>query len=176
MSIVSRSPAKCKATNRNGVVLYEGHSRFSSDDPVVVIVTGLTRPSENLKTGNMLQAWILPRLINPLEAINTGRDAAVCGNCPLRGRIDQGMTNRGRACYVAVRQAPLTVWQAYQAGAYARFDPEEHGHLFEGRKLRLGSYGEPVAVSIRAWAPLLRLVSGSTGYTHQWRNGRFRPW
>ncbi len=86
------------------------------------------------------------------------------------------MTNRGRACYVAVRQAPLTVWQAYRAGAYARFDPKEHGHFFEGRKLRLGAYGEPVAVPMRFWAQVIRLTSGRTDYTHQWRNGRFRPW
>ncbi len=87
MSIVSRSPAQCKVTNKNGVVLYEGHSRFSSDQSVVVIVTGLTRQSENLKTGNMLQAWILPRLINPLEAINTGRDAAIarCVAASIKG-------------------------------------------------------------------------------------------
>ncbi len=40
--------------------------------------------------------------------------------------------------------------------------------------LRLGSYGEPVAVPYAVWQPLLRAGGGHTGYTHQWRDPRFQ--
>ena len=39
--------------------------------------------------------------------------------------------------------------------------------------LRLGCYGDPVAAPYSVWAPLVRVASGHTGYTHQWHDKRF---
>ncbi len=41
-----------------------------------------------------------------------------------------------------------------------------------GRKVRLGTYGDPAAVPAWVWAALLRKASGHTGYTHQWASGK----
>ena len=48
-----------------------------------------------------------------------------------------------------------------------------HAHLFQGRKLRLGAYGDPCSVPYRVWKPLVDMSTGHTGYTHQWQDKRF---
>jgi hypothetical protein len=40
--------------------------------------------------------------------------------------------------------------------------------MFDGRSLRIGSYGDPAAVPFYVWAMLLGVVKNWTGYTHQW--------
>jgi hypothetical protein len=37
-----------------------------------------------------------------------------------------------------------------------------------GRLIRLGSYGDPVAVPLGVWTEVLSWSGGHTGYTHQW--------
>lgn len=158
-----------------GVILYEGASQLDGK-PIVVIATGFQRRTENPKTGDMIQTWILRARVSPLRAINTGSDVSVCGDCPLRGNLetqpDGSIKNRMRACYVSVRNAPRAVFDAYRHGRYEPFVPR-HLQLFRGRMLRLGSYGEPVAVPYSVWTPLVRAAAGYTGYTHQWHVGRF---
>jgi hypothetical protein len=152
-----------------GVVFYNGPSQIDGK-PVIGVATFV---SKNQKTGPMIQTWIMRRGISPTRAISIGADASVCGNCPARGKIitrDGRLTNVGRWCYVTVRNAPTQVWQAFRRGRYAEFDPEQHARLFTGRTLRLGSYGDPVAVPLEAWEPLLTLCCGHSGYTHQWRD------
>jgi hypothetical protein len=39
--------------------------------------------------------------------------------------------------------------------------------------LRIGSYGDPVAVPYSVWSPLVAVAAGHTGYTHAWRETRF---
>lgn len=150
-----------------GLELWQGASQLTGA-PVVCIVTGL-QGSKNPKTGHgMLQTWILPALSSPLEAINTGADSAICGTCPLRGLVRDGK-NTGRACYVQVRNAPTAIWSAWSRGRYPRYSRREHARLIRGRTIRLGAYGDPVAVPLRQWQRILPLTSGHTGYTHQWR-------
>ena len=67
----------------NGVVLYRGPSRLDGA-PIVVVATGLQRPSENEKTGPMVQTWILRSDEHPVSAVHSGADASICGDCPLR--------------------------------------------------------------------------------------------
>jgi hypothetical protein len=154
-----------------GVVLYEGPSRIDGQ-PIVCVAT---LESANVKTGNMIQLWILRADVSPTEAINTGQDSSICGSCPLRGILADGR-NRGRACYVQVRNAPYQVWRSYQAGNYPRFDAKAHLELFRGRMIRLGAYGDPAALPMRAVSAVLRVARGWTGYTHQWRERRFARW
>jgi hypothetical protein len=161
-----------------GLVLWEGRSLFDRQ-PIVGIVTGLVRPSENPKTGPMLQTWILRQNTHPAQAIRLGLDRSICGGCPLRGRVTRdadGYRNVGRACYVRVHQAPTQVWRCYRAGDYPRFNPAQHLDLFFGRSLRLGAYGDPTAIPLAAWLPILRVIHRHTGYTHAWREARFQEW
>lgn len=157
-----------------GVVLWEGLSRINGE-PIVVIAT---LSSANVKTGNMVQTWILHRDESPIEAINTGSDESVCGSCPLRGIVEEGR-NRSRGCYVTVRNAPYQVWTSYKAGKYPQLDSvrSELAGLLCGRSLRLGSYGDPAAVPKSAWNWMMKhCTGGRSGYTHQWRDPRFQFW
>ena len=141
----------------NGVVLWE------SDD-VVAIATGLARPSANPKTGPMVQTWILNARRPPHEP---GAERAVCGDGARRCPLADG------ACYVARWQGPLSVWKAWQRGAYGRaWDAE----TFRGRSVRLGAYGDPAVVPVRVWERVTRHAERWTGYTHQWRWLRSARW
>jgi hypothetical protein len=150
----------------NGAILYRGPSLLDGS-PILVIVTGLVKPSENEKTGDMLQTWILPDAgMGPLAAAAAGKDAAVCGSCPLRPVMKGG-------CYVDLGKAPGGIYKAAMRGSYPEASGVEEGR---GRLVRLGSYGDPAAVPIPVWRKLLMHAKGHTGYTHQWRDPRFAWW
>lgn len=154
----------------NGAILYRGPSMLDGS-PIVAIVTGLRTGSSNAKTGAMLQTWILRDDVAPHTAIKTGADAAICGGCPLRG-IAMGDSTKERGCYVTVHQAPLSVWKAYKRGAYPDWtrQPALIAQAGEGRAVRLGSYGDPVAAPLGVWRELTKWARSWTGYTHQWRD------
>ena len=154
-----------------GVVIYQGPSEIDGA-PIVAIATGF-RGSANPKTGNMVQTWILRADKSPVDAIHDGSDESICGDCPLRGIIDEGR-NRQRGCYVTVHQAPRSVWAAWKKGGYQELPAGRTGQrLFTHRKVRLGAYGDPAAVPFRIWSHILRDSAGQSGYSHQWRQGRF---
>lgn len=147
----------------NGIVIYDGPSRWDGE-PIVVIVTGLTRRSHNPKTGDMLQSWILMRDVHPHEAIVSSKDQSICGDCIHRKQEDGT-----RSCYVSMN-APGAVWKAYQRGSYRFVDPESAGEIIAGRKIRIGAYGDPAMVPAEVWRSLIRNCPLTTGYTHQWRS------
>lgn len=133
--------------------------------PIVAIVSGLAgRGSSNAKTGAMVQTYVLRADVSPVDAIRTGADASICGDCPARG----DGTGRGRTCYVNVGQGPLAVWRAWQRGNVPEHAADS-AELGAGRMVRLGTYGDPAAVPAAVWASLLSRAVGWTGYTHQWR-------
>lgn len=142
----------------NGYIIWEGVSQLDGKTPVVLIATGFKNNTQNPKTGNMIQTWIICRDTHPSEAINNGEDKGICGDCPHR-KIDGK-----RSCYVN-QMSIASVYRAYKAGKYSSdFSPS----LLIDRKLRVGSYGEPTAVPLDIWKELLYYVSSHTGYTHQW--------
>jgi hypothetical protein len=151
----------------NAFILYRGPSQLDGK-PIVVIATGLASSSSNVKTGSLIQTWILREDVSPTVAIHTGDDVSICGACPHRGTIVDGK-NVGRSCYVTVFQAPLAVWKAYQRGIYPTLSPSEAREAFKGRRVRLGAYGDPAAVPFHIWQEALQDVDAMTGYTHQWR-------
>ena len=156
------------AFNPNGVILYEGPSQLDGQ-PIVVIATGLRTGSTNVKTGAMVQTYILRSDIPPIDAVKSGDDASICGGCPHRG----DGTGKGRSCYVTLMHGPRGVYAAYKRGSYAR--PAAGRSLIlqgvgEGRMVRLGTYGDPAAVPVETWNHVLKFAAGWTGYTHQWRN------
>lgn len=141
-----------------GAVLYRGPSRIDGG-PVAMIATFR---SENSKTGDMVQTWILRSDVHPLEATRTGADASTCGQCPHRPVSDG-------TCYVNVGQAPAAVWRAYSAGRYQELRPAEYARAFGGRAVRLGAYGDPAAVPLDILRRIVAAADRHTGYTHQWR-------
>jgi hypothetical protein len=155
----------------NGLILWEGRSLIDGA-PLVCIAVGLASKSTNRKTGGMLQTYILRADVSPVEAVKTGADASICGECPHRGNGD----GSGRTCYVNVGQGPGSVWRTYRAGKYPR--AENRAAIFEagrGRMVRLGTYGDPAAVPVHVWQALTHGATGWTGYTHQWRESIGAP-
>ena len=64
-------------------VVWEGESP-ADGAPIAAIVTNLKLASENRKTGDMAQVYILRTDIRPVAAVGSGLDTSTCGNCPLR--------------------------------------------------------------------------------------------
>ena len=144
-----------------GFIIDKGFSPIDGK-PYVAI---LTVKSTNRKTGDMAQVFILRDDINPVEAVNTGEDYSICGNCPHRKQADGT-----RSCYVNVGQAPNSVWKAYKRGSYKLlWLDEELESALKGRKIRWGAYGDPAIVDPKVVKYLNSLAIGHTGYTHQWR-------
>jgi hypothetical protein len=150
-----------------GFVFYRGPSMLDGA-PIIAILTGTGKASRNEKTGALLQTWIIREDVAPTDAIHSGADVSVCGDCPHRGRVVDGR-NVGRSCYVTVFHAPLNVFKSYHRGIYPTVDPETARDMVAGRMVRLGSYGDPAAVPFEVWQTMLANVQAKTGYTHQWR-------
>jgi len=162
----------------NSRIFYRGPSQLDGS-PILGIITGLETPSTNAKTGDMLQTYILREDLPPPEAVRTGADRSVCGDCALRG---DGISGLGRACYVQTKWAPLSVWKFVQAGelkeprALTGWPPSDLPPRIIDRSIRLGTYGDPVAIPLERWEWLLQTAGGWTGYTHQWRDALAQPY
>jgi hypothetical protein len=155
----------------NGFVLYRGPSEIDGK-PIVVIATGLLTGGSNSKTGHMVQVYILRDGMNPLLAVQTGDDFAICGTCIHRGHvIEQNgeKKNVGRSCYVTLMHGPRVVWDAFQRGLYPEVPLSKARKLLAHRTVRLGAYGDPGAVPFKVWEKALDLVTDLSGYTHMWR-------
>ena len=146
----------------NGFVLHEDAHR-------VIIATGFASPSDNRKTGDMIQIWILVKACDPVQAIKEGLDRLICGSCVHRG----DGTGKERSCYVNVGQAPLGIWRAWKAGAYL---PLPSVSVFVGRRVRFGAYGDPTWLPLSLALAIAGIASGHTGYTHQWRKPSLQGW
>lgn len=142
-----------------GYTIYRGPSLLDGAPIAVVAILG----SANEKTGNMVQTYIIREDVKPTDALKTGQDASICGDCKHR-------PFNGGACYVVVAQGPLVVWKGLQAGRYPMAQPAEVADMVAGRMVRLGTYGDPAAVPAQVWEALVSKAQGRTGYTHQWRN------
>ena len=122
----------------------------------------------------MQQLWIMRTDVEPHEALKTGADRAVCGDCPLRGKAT-GTGCKGRACYVLVHNGPLQVFRKWVEGRYADAGTGA-GRLAMaraatvGRSVRLGAYGDPGALPVAVLEALVENADGHTGYTHQYGN------
>lgn len=148
----------------NGLILYEGPSKLDGN-PIVVIAVGLKNKSTNTKTGAMVQTYILRSDVSPIEAVKTGADASICGDCRHRG----DGTGKGRSCYVTLMHGPRAVYDAYKKGKYPKGDAFQAATLLKDRMVRMGTYGDPTAAPLALWVVSLRNAAGWTGYTHQWR-------
>jgi hypothetical protein len=153
-----------------GYIAYEGRSRIDGR-PIVVIINKIDDASANDKTGALVQSFILRADVPPLEAINTGADRSICGDCEHRPLLAR---KSGKPqCYVAVWQAPRAVYAAYKAGRYERATPAQLRAILKGKKLRIGTYGDGAAAPVELWEELTAETEGHTGYSHQWKRPDF---
>ncbi len=140
-----------------GLILYKGPSKIDGK-LIVVLASGIFDKTDNEKTGDMIQTWIMRADIPPIIAKQLGHDFSVCGNCKHK---------HFGSCYVNVAHGPHNTFYAYQNERYVHFE-EKHLELFKGRTIRLGSYGDPAAVPTEVWSKICAVTDGHTGYTHQW--------
>jgi hypothetical protein len=147
----------------SGYILYDGPSMLDGG-PIIAIAT---LSSKNVKTGNMVQVWILRKDVKPTDAVHSGADASICGSCPHRGVVVDGK-NQQRSCYVRVFHGPASVYRAYHRGNYQPLDLEDMPRAFRNQFVRLGAYGDPAAIPGEVIAATLNKASGWTGYTHSW--------
>ena len=148
----------------NGVILYEGLSKLDAQ-PLVVIATGLVNPSQNGKTGEMIQVWILRSDMHPMEAIVSGHDYSICGDCIHRKHSNP---NKKRTCYVRA-DGFNAVFRAYLRGNYPTYSPSKHLRYFKEQEIRWGAYGDPALIPYVIVEQLSAICPGWTGYTHLWK-------
>jgi hypothetical protein len=156
-------------TAPNSYVIYHGPSELDGS-PIVAIATGFRTLSVNKQLGTQfIQIWILCADLHPLDAILSGVDVAICGTCSLRG-IATPKRVENRDCYVHVGCAPYNIWRPWNRERPASLSTRRIKALFANRGVRLGAYGDPVAVPPRIWRAVMAKAAFWTGYTHQWRD------
>jgi len=120
-----------------------------------------TVDSDNLKTGNMIQLWIMSRNVHPVESRRTGHDATLqCQGCPHA-------SNEG--CYVSPL-ALMAIYRTYKAGNYKHLElgTPEWGAFFTGASVRFGAYGNPSMLPLSLVSDIVERCYSHTGYMHDW--------
>jgi hypothetical protein len=153
-----------------GYIAYEGPSEIDGR-PIVVIVNKL-QGSDNAKTGaDLVQTFILRADIAPTDALKTGDDVSICGQCIHRPIL---ANESGEVpCYVNVGRSVRSVYAAYLRGRYQRASRAELRQILRGRKVRLGTYGDPAAAPVAMWQEITADAAGVVGYSHQWQSTGF---
>jgi len=146
-----------------GYVIYDGPSMIDGER-IVVIVCALEK-SRNGKTGHMVQTYVIRPDMHPVQAVHTGADVSICGDCVHRG----DGTGKGRSCYVTLIHGPALVYRSYLRGVYPVASPAEVAEVLAGKMIRLGTYGDPAAAPLAVWQTLVSKAAGWTGYTHRWQ-------
>ena len=154
----------------SAVELWRGESALQPGAEIMMIASGLWNPSNNRKTGAMIQTWILPASEkSPWQHAKSGNDVMVCGLCKHRRGGGENAD-----CYESPWQAAGQIWRAWQAGRIPRL-ASPWNNILSGRRVRLGSYGDPCAVPMDILEKITTQSMGWTGYTHAWRRPSAHP-
>jgi len=114
--------------------------------------------------------------MHPWEAIKTGMDASICGNCPLRQVWNSDTKKFERICYVNIAFGPASKWRKESGpNGYERMTPEEAGDICaaNGVGIRAGDYGDPAMLPFEVLDALLSRAPFHTAYSHQWQESFF---
>jgi hypothetical protein len=150
MKVRQVSPdVKTKIPYDHRVVVDRRHGRFT-------LINKLGRkPSENAKTADMAQQYILSQLYTPAELVKLRLDALICGDCPLKGVECYVNVATLTSLWLAAKDLPVTPCPTYI------------------KPLRLGAYGDPAFVPMASIRQSLNAGPGVwTGYTHRWHIAR----
>lgn len=146
-----------------GYELWRGPSHYDKSD-VVVLATGFSNPSTNVKTGGMIQVYILTTESDPVKASKALADSGNCGDCKHRH-------STGGACYVNLGHGPLAVFKAWKAGKYPKADARALKAMSQ-RRVRLGAYGDLAALPLAGLKAVLANIGKHTGYSHGWQSAK----
>jgi len=169
----------------NTYCIYDGPSQllWAKTQPIIVCMSNCQTNNDdwNIKTGDMLQTYIIMRNIHPQDAIDSGQDVCICGNCKHMKTWKKdprtGKYKRVRTCYVNIGKGTTAVWESFQRGNVPVVSSIVGATIawVSGKELRIGSYGDPVAAPFPIWNDMLRYSHGHRGYTHQWRDPIAQP-
>ncbi len=150
----------------NSYVLYRGPSMLNGE-PIVVIATGLKKPSDNDKTGPMAQVWIFTdNGISPSWNFRLALDKAVCGTVQCVHRLLG-------TCYVDLPKSADSPFGKLLRGTHGVYTTPE---IFRGYEVRFGAYGDPAAMPLSLIEEIAAVSRRWTGYTHQWSDPRVQPY
>ena len=129
------------------------------DDNIFIVATSQT---SNVKTGDMIQIWILDNTRHPVESRRDKHDATnQCKGCPLAS---------GNGCYVNTN--PLaTIYRKHKSDSpypHLTNGSTEFRKFFSGKKVRFGAYGNPSLIPLLLTQSIAILASKWTGYFHDW--------
>jgi len=115
----------------------------------------------------------MPRDVKPNDAVKTGEDVSVCGDCILRPTLHRHKPIEDWPCYVKTFQGPRSVWEATRELPVATVADIVNAPNREAG-IRFGAWGDPTAIPILPWMVLIwamraRLKRSKAGYSHQWR-------
>jgi hypothetical protein len=127
-----------------------------------MVITGFRTPSENRKTGDMLQVWYMPYLHRP-NIITPEHQGAVCGTCDLMGA----------GCYVGVKTLcgiyDALLKNRYQEVSIALANRILCGHIADGGTVRDSAWGDAASMPALLHADVFPLSKRITRYTHAWK-------
>jgi len=148
-----KPPAKSKASN--GRLIHQGS--INGENYSVIATKG----TQNRKTGDMIQVWIILTDTHPSAGVASGLDAStICRGCPFAA---------GNGCYVLTHQAPAAIWRKLQRGGYSYLPPKDYSQFFGGRAVRFGAYGNPTLLPFSIAKAIAKESRGWTGYFHNWQ-------
>lgn len=127
--------------------------------PSFYLVFTALNGSTNRKTGDMVQTYLLDRDTLTSEPKVFG---AKCSACPM---VNKCYVSRDK---MSVRRA-LTKLLGDERTSYAHAALADVLPLLSGRKVRLGTYGDPSALPLSDLKAVVNSAQGHTGYTHFWR-------
>ena len=131
-------------------VLWVGPSRLDPSVEIFAVATNIASKSANEKTGDMVQVWYMPVHVKPNDAVKTGEDAAVCGNCPLRP-LNKASRPGKQPCYVLTHNAPRSIWASVHRNGLLDcidYDRAASDIKASGKEVRFGGWGDPAAVPV----------------------------
>ena len=158
-------------------VAMEFISPVDNTTPIVALFTGFKNDSQNSKLGAMITVYIHLKNGMPHENTKTGKDVAICGNCPLRPimKIKGG-------CYVNKGHAPHAVHSSYLKGNIPTLNNTQELITLlinRGYQIRWGEYGDPSMLPFEFINEVMQAVEpygiGQTSYVHQWQESWFDP-
>ena len=163
--------------NLSSAIIYTGLSPYNGME-IYAQISGMIALSQNKKTGSSAQLTILVNKMHPNEALKTGADVAICGQCPLRGHYSETLGKMvDRLCYVQVNKSPSSKHRAKEKGTTITLTPHEAGVILYAngkRTVRLGEYGDPAMIPVEIYDELFMASEGKwLGYTHQWKESFF---
>ena len=151
-----------KNVSKAGRIIWRGKSQLDSSADIAVVMSRIVEPSENIKTGRMIQIQILNygkefKDFNPMSE-------SICGDCQ----------HKNKSCYVLWNKSIYSSWK--RAMQLEELTLNQAVQLCTGRSIRLGTAGDPAAVPAKVWRKLVNVAKNWTAYTHQWHRKEFQEY